>query len=144
MKKVAFNLPPIADKVTSLLRPRKEPSQVFNKPLNTTACPHHRIARILYAVFLALLILIAIPVVALRAITYSFIEDNRMQGFVFETTEEDGEPGVQVVMAALPRMLYHVPAKIALIAAVISIFLGVAHLIFVCADWKSGKRVRSI
>lgn len=73
--------------------------------------------------------------------TYSFIEDNRSMGFVFETTEKDGEQGVSVVMAALPRMLYHAPAKLALVAAVISTFLGAAHLGFVGVDWKAGKRV---
>jgi hypothetical protein len=79
----------------------------------------------------------------LKAVTYSFIEDNRMMGFDFDTTEEDGEPGETIVMAALPKMLYPVPAKLALVAAAISIFLSVAHLGFVGTDWKSGKRVRA-
>jgi hypothetical protein len=80
----------------------------------------------------------------LKAMTYSFIEDNRMMGFDFETTENDGDPGETIVMAALPKMLFPVPAKLALVAAAISIFLSVAHLGFVGVDWKSGKRVRTL
>ncbi|KAF1849629.1 uncharacterized protein K460DRAFT_298227 [Cucurbitaria berberidis CBS 394.84] len=142
MRKVEFSLPSIAGKATSLFQPRKDASPMFNRPLDS-ACPHHRIARILYATFLTLLILISIPVVALKAMTYSFIEDNRMMGFMFETTERDGRESISVVMAALPRMLYHAPAKLALVAAVISIFLGAAHLGFVGVDWKNGKRTQT-
>lgn len=98
-------------------------------------------SRILYIIFLPLLILISIPVITLKAKTYGFIEDNRDQGFMFETTERDGEAGITVVMAALPRLLYHAPAKLALVAAVLSIFLGATHLGFVAIDWKTGKRV---
>lgn len=141
MGKVDFKLPPVAVKVTSLFRSRKDASNVFNQPLNTSACPHHRIARILYTVCLTVLLMIAIPVITLKALTYSFIEDNRMQGFVFQTTEKDEETGIEVVLAALPRMLQVAPAKIALVAAVLSIFLSATHLGFVCSDWRSGKRV---
>jgi len=140
MKKVEFKLPPIADKVTSLFQPHKNESPMFNKPM-ASGCPHHRLSRILYAVFLPVLILISIPVVTLKAMTYSFIEDNRDMGFMFETTERDGEAGETVVMAALPRMLYHAPAKLALVAAVLSICLSAAHLGFVAVDWKTPKRV---
>jgi hypothetical protein len=143
MKKVEFSLPPIAEKVTSIFHPRKNGSPVFNQPLNTSSCPHHRISRLLYSIFLTLLLIIAIPVITLKAMTHSFIEDNRMMGFNFETTEKDGEPGVMIVMAALPKMLYPVPAKLALVASAISILLGVAHLGFVSTDWKNGKRVRT-
>jgi hypothetical protein len=143
MKKVDFKLPPMADKVTSLFHPRRKASPVFNKPL-ADGCPHHRLSRILYAVFLPFLIFISVPVVLLKAMTYSFIEDNRDTGFMFETTERDGSTGETLVMAALPRMLYHAPAKLALVAAVLSIALGAAHLGFVAVDWRSAKRVRTL
>jgi hypothetical protein len=141
MKKVEFRLPPIADKVTSLFQPRKNATPMFNRPIGS-GCPHHRMARILYTIFLSLLVLISIPVIALKATTYTFIEENRDRGFMFETTEIDGDAGMPVVMAALPRMLHQTPTKLALVAAVISIALGVAHLGFLGGDWKSGKRVR--
>jgi hypothetical protein len=140
MKNIDLKLPPIAVKVTSLFQPQKKEAPMFNRPLDN-ACPHHRISRILYAISLSLLVGISIPVVTLKALTYAFAEDNRNTGFVFETTEEDGGPGMSVIMAALPRKLHHVPAKIALIAAVLSIFSGLAHLGFVIVDWKTGKRV---
>lgn len=92
---------------------------------------------------LTLLLLIAIPVVVLEALSYSFVEDNRSQGFIFETTERDGAPGVEVIMAALPRRLQEAPSKMALVAAVLSIFLCAAHLGFVGLDWNSGKRTQS-
>jgi hypothetical protein len=142
MKKVDFKLPPIAVKVTSLFQPQKKEIPMFNQPL-ASACPHHRISRILYAISLSLLVALSIPVVTLKALTYSFIEDNRDMGFVFETTEDDGGAGMSVVMAALPRQLHQAPAKLALVAAVLSIFSGFAHLGFVAVDWKTGKRVRS-
>jgi hypothetical protein len=142
MTKVDFKLPPIAVKVTSLFKPQKKDVPMFNQPL-ASGCPHHRISRVLYAISLSLLIAIAIPVVTLKALTYSFIEENRDTGFVFETTEEEGGAGMSIVMAALPRQLHHVPAKLALVAAVLSIFSSAAHLGFVVVDWKTGNRVCS-
>ncbi|CAO2658473.1 Nn.00g061960.m01.CDS01 [Neocucurbitaria sp. VM-36] len=141
MRKVEFSLPSIAGKATSLFHPHQD-SPMFNRPLDS-ASPHHRLSRMLYAISLIFLILISIPVVALKAMTYSFIEDNRRKGFMFETTEQDGNQGIAVIMAALPRMLHHAPAKLALVAAVISIFFGAAHLGFVAVDWKLGKRTQS-
>jgi hypothetical protein len=140
MKKVEFKLPPIADKVTSLFQQDKDASPMFNKPM-ASGCPHHRKARLFYAVFLSVLISISIPVIVLKAITYSFIEENRDRGFIFQTTEKDGDVGETVVMAALPQMLYHAPAKLALVAAVLSTFVGASHLALVVVDWRSGKRV---
>jgi hypothetical protein len=131
------------EKVKSLFHARKDASPMFNQPLNTTSCPHHRISRVLYSILLSLLIGIAIPVIALKTITYIFIEDNRETGFMFDTRERDGQPVVQTVMAALPQMLYTMPAKLTLIAAAISLVLATAHLGFVGVDWKKGKRVRN-
>ncbi|KAH8730320.1 hypothetical protein GQ44DRAFT_701166 [Phaeosphaeriaceae sp. PMI808] len=74
--------------------------------------------------------------------TYNFIEENHDRGFVFETTEPDGEPGISVIMAALPKMLHQAPAKLALVASVISVCLGLAHLGLVAIDWKSGNRTQ--
>lgn len=144
MTKVKFALPPAAGKVTSLFHSKKDTPPVFNQPLNTSSCPHHRIARLLYSIFLSLLLIIAIPVITLKALTYSFIEDNRMMGFTFQTTRKSGEPGEAIIMAALPRMLYAVPAKLAIIAATVSICLAAAHLGFVGTDWNMGKRVHTI
>lgn len=73
--------------------------------------------------------------------TYTFLDTNVETGFMFQTTEDDGSPGPQIVMAALPRMLFLTPAKIALVAALMSIFSAAAHLGFVAVDWKEGKRV---
>jgi hypothetical protein len=130
----------LGDKVMSIFHHKSNP-ETFNRPINTTSCPHHRLSRILYVVLLPLLILISIPVVTLKALTYSFTEDNRDQGFMFESTEKDGEPGASIIMAALPKMLNRGPVKLALIAAVLSILLASAHLGFVVSDWKSGKKV---
>ncbi|KAI4950353.1 hypothetical protein J4E91_004234 [Alternaria rosae] len=146
MTKVKFTLPPAADKVTSLFHTkqiRKDDPPVFNQPLNTSSCPHHRISRLLYSISLTLLLVIAVPVIALKALTYSFIEDNRMMGFTFQTTEKNGDPGEAIIMAALPRMLYAVPAKLAIIAGTVGICLAAAHLGFVCTDWKKGNRTQS-
>lgn len=96
----------------------------------------------LYAVFLPLLIMLSVPVVVLKSMTYSFIEDNRDTGFMFDTTEWDGETGQTLVLAALPKMLYHAPAKLSLVAAVLSICLGTAHLGFVGVDWRKPKQAR--
>jgi hypothetical protein len=98
----------------------------------------------LYSVFLSLLLIIAIPVITLKALTYSFIEDNRRTGFTFQTTRKDGESGDAIIMAALPRMLYAIPAKLAIIAATLSICLAAAHIGLVVTDWKMGKRVRTV
>lgn len=148
MTRVTFNVPPVTSKISSLLHLHRDNSStkvnpVFNKPINTTSCPHHRLARVFYLASLTLLFFIAIPVVALEARSYSFVEDNQSQGFIFETTERDDAPGVEVIMAALPRRLQQAPAKMALIAAVLSIFISAAHLIFLGLDWKNGKRIQA-
>lgn len=140
MKKVDFKMPSMTDHVAALFQPRKKASPMFNRPMGNV-CPHHRVSRVLHTVFLSLLVVISILVIALKAMTYNFIESNREKGFIFETTELDGDEGVSITMAALPRMLFHTPAKLALIAAVISTFLGIAHLTCVAVDWRSGKRV---
>jgi hypothetical protein len=139
MKEVNFKMPSTSDKIKSIFRTRKA-SQMFNRPMGDI-CPHHRISRVLYTIFLSLLIAISILVITLKAMTYNFIESNRKKGFRFKTTELDGDEGITIVLAALPRMLFHTPAKLAIIAAVISTFLGIAHLICVATDWRSGKRV---
>lgn len=141
MEKVHNSVPSMSARMKSFLLFRREPPPIFNKPIDMNICPHHQTIRILYGVLLALLLSVATPIVVLRAMTTSFIEDFRMQGFVFETTEPDGGPGVQLIMAALPRRLYYVPAKISLVAAVVSILLCFAHLGFITSDWKTGKRV---
>ncbi|KAI8934344.1 hypothetical protein NX059_009080 [Plenodomus lindquistii] len=148
MARMNFNIPPVTGKISSLLHSQKDASTkavspVFNKPVNTSACPHHRLARRIYLVSLTILLLISVPVVVLEALSFNFVEDNRSTGFMFETTEKDGAPGVKVVMAALPRRLQLAPSKMALVAAVFSIFLSVAHLGLVGSDWNTGKRTQS-
>jgi hypothetical protein len=141
MNKSTFTLPPLAQTLKSLFKlpSRKSSPPIFNRPIGN-ACPHHRMARILYSISLTLLVLIAIPVITLKVMTYNFIEDNRDRGFLYETTSDDGA----VVMAALPRILHQLPAKLALVATVIGVAVGVAHAGFVCGDWGSGKRVSSL
>ncbi|KAG9190447.1 hypothetical protein G6011_08535 [Alternaria panax] len=143
MTKVKFTFPPTVGKVTSLFHSKKDAQPVFNQPLNTSSCPHHRTARLLYSIVLSLLLAIAIPVITLKTLTYSFVEDNRITGFTFQTTRRNGEAGEAIIMAALPRMLYAIPAKLAIIAATVSICLAAAHLGFVGTDWKMGKRTQS-
>ncbi|KAF2709246.1 hypothetical protein K504DRAFT_467218 [Pleomassaria siparia CBS 279.74] len=134
MMKPQLKMPSIAisEKLTSILKPKP----VFNKPLDTER--QHHISRIFYAIFLSLFITLSVVVIGLKAITLTFIEDNRDTGFEFMTGESES-----ILFAALPRQLYTAPAKLALIAAVISIFVGVGHMGFLVADWKTGKRTQT-
>jgi hypothetical protein len=133
MKKPDTKMPSvkISDKLSGFLKPKP----VFNKPLDTQR--QHHLSRVLYALLLSLFIGISIAVIGLKALTLSFIEDNRDTGFSFET----GEPE-PAILAALPKNLYTAPAKLALIAAVLSIFIGLGHLVYLIIDWKTGRRVR--
>lgn len=143
MSKVAAQLQPVIAKIRSLVQnPQQNGTPVFNKPLNTNSCPHHRKSRLLHSVLLILLLAMAITLVTLKAATYDFVEDNRMTGFTFEAPRNSSNTGEAIVMGALPRKLYTVPTKLAIIAAVIPISIATAHLGFVIVDWKSGKRVR--
>jgi hypothetical protein len=125
-------MPPIkiSEKLSGLMKPKP----VFNKPLDTER--QHHISRVLYAALLSLSIGLSAAVISLKAMTLSFIEDNRDTGFSFET----GEPE-PTILAALPRQLYTAPAKLALIAAVISAFVGLGHLVYLVIDWKTGRKV---
>jgi hypothetical protein len=76
-------------------------------------------------------------IIGVKAMTVMFIEENTDKGFDFDTG--DPEP---TVLAALPRMLYTAPAKLAIVAAVIALCVGIVHGVFVVIDWKDGKRVR--
>jgi ABC-type phosphate transport system permease subunit len=141
MKKSAFSLSPLVAKVQSLVSSKQDDSPMFNQPLNTNSCPHHRLARQLYSASLVVLFITAILVITLKAMTYSFVEDNRMTGFIFDT-ETDSNTNRDIIMAALPQMLHILPTKLAIIIAAISLSVATAHLGLVIADWKSGKRVR--
>jgi hypothetical protein len=134
MKKPEMKMPSvkISEKLSGFLKPKP----VFNKPLDTER--QHHISRVLYAVLLLLFIGLSTAVIGLKALTLSFIEDNRDTGFSFET----GEPE-PTILAALPKKLYTAPAKLALIAAVLSISIGLGHLVYLVIDWKTGRRVRS-
>ncbi|KAF2690601.1 hypothetical protein K458DRAFT_438480 [Lentithecium fluviatile CBS 122367] len=113
-----------------------KPKPVFNQPVATDR--RYCIARALYGVFLVLLVMLAAAMIGLKATTINFIEDNRNTGFVFDTGELE-----TVIMAALPRQLYTAPAKLALVASVISVFLGVGQAAIVFMDWKEGKKTQA-
>lgn len=110
---------------------------VFNQPVHTEKRYH--VTRALYAVLLVFLIGVAGAVLGLKAMTINFVEDNRDTGFEFKT--DDPQP---TILAALPRMLYTTPAKLALVAGALSVFVGGTHLAFVVMDWKQGKKVGNI
>ncbi|KAF2261433.1 hypothetical protein CC78DRAFT_619396 [Lojkania enalia] len=125
-------MPSMKPRMTNLFK--REP--VFNRPVCTER--RYRVARILYVVFLSSLVALSIAVVVLKAMTIAFIEENKGIGFMFETSSSGS-----TLLAALPRMLYVAPAKISIVAAVISIFIGTAHLAFVVRDWKDGKKTQA-
>lgn len=130
MKKPEFKMPAVLGKLSTKFKPKP----VFNQPVRTERRYH--IARALYAFFLVLLVMIAASTIGLKAMTINFIEDNRDTGFEFQT--EDPQP---TLMAALPRQLYTGPAKLALVAGVISVFVGIGHAAFVFLDWHHGHKV---
>jgi hypothetical protein len=131
MKKPEFKIPSVLGKVSAKLV--KKP--VSDQPVHTDKRYH--VTRILYTVLLLLLVMIAASIIGLNAMTVNFVEDNRDTGFEFETED----PNDIVILAALPKMLYTAPAKLALVAGAISIFVGATHLAFVITDWKAGKKV---
>jgi hypothetical protein len=130
MKKPTVQISLGLSKISSLLKPKP----VFNQPVATERGYH--IARAAYGVLLILLVIIAATTIGLKATTVNFMETNRNTGFFFDT----GEPE-PVIMAALPRQLYTAPAKIAMIAGCISVFVGIGHAAFVFMNWKDGKKV---
>lgn len=132
MKKPSFKMPLGLDSITSSLKPKP----VFNQPVATDRRYH--IARAAYGVLLVLLVILAAATIGLKATTINFIEDNRNTGFVFDT----GEPET-VIMAALPRLLYTAPAKIEMVAGIISVSIGVGHAAFVFMNWKEGKKTQA-
>ncbi|KAK7190946.1 hypothetical protein DPSP01_009155 [Paraphaeosphaeria sporulosa] len=133
MKKPELKMPSVLGKVSAKFV--KKP--MFNQPVHTEKRYH--VTRMVYAVLLSLLVLIAASTIGLNAVTVNFIEDNRDTGFEFETED----PNDAVILAALPRMLYTAPAKLALVAGAISIFVGATHLAFVITDWKVGKKTQA-
>ncbi|RMZ66080.1 hypothetical protein GMOD_00005147 [Pyrenophora seminiperda CCB06] len=143
MEKVKLTIAPVAAKVTSLFHMKKLASPVSNKPIDIKSYPHHRMSRLLYSIFLSILFAISITVVALKAKSYSFVEDNRMTGFDFQMATGAGEPDQEIVVATLPHRVYAIPAKLAIFSAAISILIAAAHLGFVVTDWKKGDRTQS-
>ncbi|KAF2728654.1 hypothetical protein EJ04DRAFT_448899 [Polyplosphaeria fusca] len=117
--------------VTSIFKPKP----VFNRPFLER---QHRVSRILYVVNLSLLFVLSGAVIATKAMTIAFIEDNNDTGFMFETG--DPEP---TVLAALPKMLFVAPAKIAMCAAAIGVFVSIGHLIFIVKDWSDGTKTQA-
>ncbi|KAF2642388.1 hypothetical protein P280DRAFT_395332 [Massarina eburnea CBS 473.64] len=114
---------------------KSKPAPVFNQPVSLQR--RYKIARGLHTALLSLLVIFATTVIVLKAMTINFMEDNRDTGFEFQ-----GE-GQDVLMAALPKQLYTAPAKLALVAGAISIFVGIGHMLFVVIDWKKGKKTQA-
>lgn len=135
MKKPEFKMPSVKlpEKLSSILKSKSQP--VFNRPVCTER--QYRVSRAIYITLLTLMVGVSMAVIGLKAMTLVFIEDNNDTGFMFETG--DPEP---TLLAALPRQLYTAPAKLALVAAVMSLCIGVVHSAFVILDWKDGKKVR--
>ena len=136
MKKPDFKMPSVKlpGKLSSLLKPRSQP--VFNRPVCTER--EYQISRGIYLTLLSLLVGVSTSVIALKAMTLIFIEENMDKGFEFETG--DPEP---TLLAALPKQLYTAPAKLAMIAAVIALVIGLAHGAFIISDWKDGSHRNS-
>lgn len=130
MKKLAFKVPSVAEKMSTMFKPKP----VFNQPVCTER--RYFVSRALHSIFLTLLIVLAAAVIGLKAMTINFIEDNRDTGFEFQTEEP-----TPTLMAALPRNLFTAPAKLALVAGAISTFVGIGHVAFVFMDWSAGKKV---
>lgn len=143
MEKIKLNLQSLLAKIKSLVRSKQHVSPGFNQSLDANSCPHHRNARRLYSASLLTLFIMALLVITLKGMTYSFFEDNGMTGFVFETTTGENA-GEKIDMAALPLMLYTLPTKLIIIIAAISLSVAGAHLGLVIVDWKSGKMVGEI
>ncbi|KAF2466870.1 uncharacterized protein BDR25DRAFT_235768 [Lindgomyces ingoldianus] len=141
MKKPEFKMPSIklpSVKVSELKHhlPSFKRQPVFNRPVQTSG--HRTISRALYLTLLCLLVAFSTAVIALKAMTLEFIEDNSDTGFVFETGDPD-----PTILAALPRMLFEAPAKLAIVAAVVSIFIGFGHGAFIVKDWKVGAKTQT-
>lgn len=134
MKKVEFKMPSmkILEKLPALRKPKAQP--VFNRPVCTER--EYRVNRIFHIVLLSLMVGVSMAIVGLKATTLIFIEDNNNKGFQFESG--DPEP---TILAALPRNLYTAPGKLAMVAGVYALCMGIAHVVFVIVDWKSGKKV---
>jgi hypothetical protein len=79
---------------------------------------------------------LSMAVIGLKALTLAFIEDNHNTGFAFETDEPE-----DTVLAALPKQLHTAPAKLAIIAGVVALGIGIVHAGCIVWDWSDGKWV---
>ncbi|KAF1960068.1 hypothetical protein CC80DRAFT_284521 [Byssothecium circinans] len=131
MKKPQLKVPAILAKLST----KSKPKPVFNQPVSLQKT--YKIARALHIALLTLLVIFATIVVVLKAMTINFIEDNRDTGFEFRSEDQP------ILMAALPKMLKTAPAKLALVAGAISIFVGIGHMLFVAVDWKEGRKTQA-
>jgi hypothetical protein len=133
MKKLDFKMPSVQlSQLSSIVKPKSEP--VFNRPMRTER--PYQVSRTIYITLLSLMTALAMATIGLKAMTLIFIEDNTNTGFAFET----GDP-TPTTLAALPLNLYHAPAKLAIVAGVTAMCIGLAHGGLVLVDWKHGKRV---
>lgn len=137
MKKLEFKMPSVQlSQLSSIVKPKSEP--VFNRPMRTER--PYQISRAIYITLLSLMVALSMATIGLKAMTLIFIEDNNNTGFNFES-EDDETP---TTLAALPLNLYHAPAKLAIVAGVTAMCIGLAHGGFVLVDWKHGKRVSNL
>ncbi|KAL1600225.1 hypothetical protein SLS59_005849 [Nothophoma quercina] len=141
MNKVTSQLKGMASKFTSIFS-RHNTTPSVNPPPYTDD-RHYRLVRLLSVVSLTLLLLLSIPVLVLKAYSYSFIESNAEMGFYLANDEVQDEPEGQNLVAALPHNLFRVPEKLVLVVSMLNILLSLAHLAFVAWDWKARRRVSS-
>ncbi|KAF2184496.1 hypothetical protein K469DRAFT_667116 [Zopfia rhizophila CBS 207.26] len=113
-----------------------KPKPVFNRPVCTEK--RARVSHTLFLSLLSTLVLVSTAVIGLKATTIDFIEVNKNKGFMFITG--DPEP---TILGALPRKLYEAPAKLAIVAGVISIFTAGGHIAFIARGWKDSKKVQT-
>ncbi|ORY12203.1 hypothetical protein BCR34DRAFT_483019 [Clohesyomyces aquaticus] len=136
MKLPAIKLPSKLSSVTSKI-PQFKRQPVFNRPVPTS---HNSfLSRALYITLLAILVAFSSAVIALKALTLNFIYVNQDMGFVFEIGD-DAEP---TILAALPRMLFMAPAQLAIVAAAMSVCMGIGHGVFIMRDWKTGTKTQN-
>lgn len=94
---------------------------------------------------LTILLFLAVPALALKSYSYSFIESNVEMGFYLVNDGSQRADQGEALVAALPLNLFRVPEKLFLVVAMLNVLLSMAHLAFISWDWKAGKRVsRSI
>lgn len=115
---------------------------MFNRPLLVRTEREHRICRILHLTLLLLLVILSIALVSLKSMTVAFIAENAERGFTFDAGIRKGVKTEPFVLAALPRNLYDAPAKLAIVAGVVAVAVGVTHGALLIWDARKSQQVR--